>query len=447
MSKRLFTESQIELPQANNEIKQSSSTGSSNTTTSTTTSKSTSQSSNIVETNAATTSCFSLTNDSQQIHVDRKLDKQIVYAGYKNLSKPLPNPPFGYTWIKVLISNDDIPLVLEEERDVNIAELTETSLINNEKSLSLPTIAPLSPGANINCNMWTNSITVANPILSVKESIKKVKDEQERERGKKIENENENENENEKDNKTENENVYDSEDDDDSNCISRISNNNNNNSMMTISVKEENYAKEWRTEWLIIEKERVQIDFEEIEPRKLIPPSSSQVPLYRVKRAGILKRINGSGPIMIVDNEKENREKQIKETKFDIKSDQEKEQEEEEEEEEEEEANNTQYKNDTNDNNDNGNDHNNTTNSDFFEHTVTEYDTLQGICLRYNTTIPDIKKYNDFPGEVFTCCPILLIPRFNSKLQEENNCSPAEKKKKRIILTEDDNHYKGKYKL
>jgi len=51
----------------------------------------------------------------------------------------------------------------------------------------------------------------------------------------------------------------------------------------------------------------------------------------------------------------------------------------------------------------------------FAEHVVMSDDTLQGICLRYGTTVRVLKQYNNFPGENFRLCPTLLIPLENNK--------------------------------
>jgi len=51
----------------------------------------------------------------------------------------------------------------------------------------------------------------------------------------------------------------------------------------------------------------------------------------------------------------------------------------------------------------------------FVEHVVMPDDTLQGICLRYDTTVRTLRQHNNFAGENFRVCPTLLIPLKKNK--------------------------------
>lgn len=61
----------------------------------------------------------------------------------------------------------------------------------------------------------------------------------------------------------------------------------------------------------------------------------------------------------------------------------------------------------------------------YIVHYVSETDTLQGLCLRYSTSLKTLKRHNDFAGKDFLVCDTLKIPYKTQPNADDAQVEPA----------------------
>jgi hypothetical protein len=68
------------------------------------------------------------------------------------------------------------------------------------------------------------------------------------------------------------------------------------------------------------------------------------------------------------------------------------------------------------------------------EHKVHENDTLAGLIVHYGTDLTTLKRYNDFAGDNFKACVVLLIPSTSSPLVREANPRRAGDRRWQVLV-------------